>query len=118
MLSFSGSLKVFLCLEPCDMRKGFEGLTALVAEHLKEDLRSGALFVFSNKTHTRIKVLCWDGTGLWLLCKRLEKGRFSWPNSVLEGSPRKLKLTPEAFAMLTDGIELRGARMLPWFERE
>ena len=79
MLSFAGSLKVFLCLEPCDMRKGFEGLTALVAGRLKEDLRSGALFVFSNKTHTRLKVLCWDGTGLWLLCKRLEKGRFSWP---------------------------------------
>ncbi len=117
MLSFTGSLKVFLALEPCDMRKGFEGLTALVAERLKEELRSGALFVFTNRTHTRLKVLYWDGNGLWLLAKRLEKGRFSWPREVEAGTV-KLKLRPEAFTMLTDGIELRGAKMLPWFERE
>jgi transposase len=52
MLSFTGSLRVFLRLEPCDMRKGFEGLNALVSEQLKEDVRSGALFVFTNKRHT------------------------------------------------------------------
>lgn len=119
MLSFAGSLRVFLALEPCDMRKGFEGLTALVSEQLKEDLRSGALFVFTNKCRTRLKVLCWDGTGLWLCAKRLEKGRFSWPKgSALEGNTTKLKLAPEALAMLTDGIELSGAKMLPWFERQ
>jgi transposase len=67
MLSFAGSLKVFLALEPCDLRKGFEGLQALVNEVLKEDLRSGALFVFCNRRRTRLKVLYWDGTGLWLL---------------------------------------------------
>lgn len=100
------------------MRKGFEGLTALVAERLKEELRSGALFVFCNRTHTRLKVLYWDGSGLWLLSKRLEKGRFSWPKSGQDANPAKLKLTAEAFAMLTDGIELRGAKMLPWYERE
>jgi transposase len=54
MLSFPGNLKVFLALEPCDMRKGFEGLTALVAERLKEELRSGALFVFTNRTQNRV----------------------------------------------------------------
>jgi transposase len=118
MLSFPGSLKVFLAVEPCDMRKGFEGLTALVAAPLKENLRGGGtLFVFTNRSRTRLKVLYWDGSGLWLLCKRLEKGRFSWPQSVEPGTV-KLKLTPEAFGMLTDGIELRGARMLPWYERE
>jgi transposase len=104
-------------VEPCDMRKGFEGLTALVAGRLKEELRSGALFVFGNRTHTRLKVLYWDGTGLWLLSKRLEKGRFSWPKGLEDGAV-KLKLRPEAFAMLTDGIDLRGAKMLPWYERE
>jgi hypothetical protein len=69
VLSFSGSLRVFLAVAPCDMRKGFEGLTALVATQLKEELRSGALFVFTNRTHTRLKVLYWDGSGLWLLSK-------------------------------------------------
>ena len=76
MLSFAGSLKVFVALEPCDLRKGFEGLTALVAERLQEELRSGALFVFSNRRHTRLKVLYWDGSGLWLLAfgARLPRG--------------------------------------------
>ena len=74
MLSFSGSLKVFVAIEPCDMRKGFNGLSALVTERLGEDPRAGALFVFSNRRHTRLKILCWDGTGLWVLTKRLEAG--------------------------------------------
>jgi transposase len=70
MLSFSGSLKVFVAVEPCDMRKGFNGLHGLVTEKLGEDPRQGALFVFSNRRHTRLKILCWDGTGLWVLSKR------------------------------------------------
>jgi transposase len=117
MLSFSGSLKVFVALEPCDMRKGFNGLQALVSQALAEDFRSGALFVFSNKHHTRLKILYWDGTGLWLMTKRLEKGTFSWPKSQ-DGQGRKLRLAPEAFAMLTDGIDLRGAQMRPWYQRD
>lgn len=67
MLSFTGSLKVFVALEPVDMRKGFEGLTGLVGERLKEEVKSGALFVFGNKRHTRLKVLYFDGSGLWLM---------------------------------------------------
>jgi transposase len=116
VLSFTGSLRVFLAVEPCDMRKGFEGLHALVSEQLQEDIRSGALFVFTNKRHTRLKVLYFDGTGLWLMTKRLEDGTFAWPKAEEIGSG-KLPLRPEAFAMLTDGIDLRGAKMRPWFER-
>jgi transposase len=117
MLSFTGGLKVFVALEACDMRKGFNGLHALITERLGEDPRSGALFVFSNQRRTRLKVLYWDGTGLWIMTKRLEEGTFSWPKS-REAGAAKLKLTPEAFAMLTDGIDLRGARLRPWYERE
>jgi len=117
MLSFSGSLKVFVAVEPCDMRKGFNGLHGLVTEKLKEDPRQGSLFVFSNRRHTRIKILCWDGTGLWVLTKRLEKGTFSWPKN-LDAGVTKLKLTPQALAMLTDGVDLRGGKLRPWYERE
>ncbi len=117
MISFSGSLKVFLAVEPVDMRSGFERLSHLVGEVLKEDLRKGALFVFTNRRHTRLKVLFFDGTGLWLLCKRLEKGTFAWPKPAHTGAG-KLHLAPEAFAMLTDGIDLRGATMRPWYQRE
>jgi len=116
MLSFSGSLRVFLAVEPADMRKGFEGLHALVSERLREDVRSGALFVFTNKRRSRLKVLYFDGTGLWLATKRLEEGTFAWPK-LAEIGAGKLALRPEAFAMLTDGIDLRGAKMRPWFER-
>jgi len=116
MLSFSGSLKVFVALEACDMRKGFNGLHALVTERLGEDPRLGALFVFSNRRHTRIKILFWDGTGLWVLTKRLEQGTFSWPKH-LDPQTTKLKLTPQALALLTDGVDLRGAKLRPWYER-
>ena len=117
MLSFGGSLKVFVALEPCDLRKSFNGLQGLVSERLGEDPRQGGIFVFTNRRHTRLKILYWDGSGLWVLIKRLEKGTFSWPKSgAVEGV--KMKLTPEALGMLTDGIDLRGARMRPWYERE
>jgi transposase len=117
MLSFSGSLKVFVAVEACDMRKGFNGLHALVSERLGEDLKQGALFVFSNRRHTRIKIICFDGTGIWVLTKRLEQGTFAWPKN-LAPEATKLKLTPQALAMLTDGVDLRGAKMRPWYERE
>ena len=95
----------------------FNGLHGLVTEKLKEDPRQGSLFVFSNRRHTRIKILCWDGTGLWILTKRLERGTFSWPRS-LEPGVSKLSLTPQALAMLTDGVDLRGGKLRPWYERE
>ena len=117
MLSFTGGLKVFVALEPVDLRKGFSGLEALVSGRLGEDLRAGALFVFTNRGKSRLKILYFDGTGLWLLTKRLEQGTFSWPRVVDPGTV-KLRLAPEALAMLTDGIELRGARMRPWYERQ
>jgi transposase len=117
MLSFTGGLKVFVALEPCDLRKSFNGLYALVSERLGEDPRQGALFVFSNRRHTRLKILYWDGTGLWVLVKRLEQGTFAWPKSS-QAAGAKLKLAPEALVMLTDGIDLRGARLRPWYERE
>jgi len=117
MLSFAGSLKVFVALEPCDMRKGFNGLHALAAERLGEDPRQGAVFVFSNRRRTRLKLLYFDGTGLWVMTKRLEQGTFSWPRSA-QPQATKLKLTAEALAMLTDGVDLRGARLRPWYERE
>lgn len=117
MLSFSGSLKVFVALEACDMRKGFNGLHGLITEKLREDPRSGALFVFTNRRRSRLKILCWDGTGLWILTKRLEEGTFSWPRDVAP-EQTKLLLSPQALALLTDGVDLRGAKLRPWYERQ
>src|SRR5215469_1900804 len=112
MISFSGSLRIFLLVEGCDMRKGYNGLWGLVSNGFGEDPRSGALYVFCNRRHTLIKVLYFDGTGLRVLTKRLEKGTFNWPKPGQADSP-KLKLTPEAFAMLTDRVDLRGHKCAP-----
>lgn len=108
---------MYVALEPCDMRKGFEGLSALAEQKLGGQVQSGALFVFGNRRRTRLKILYWDGSGLWVACKRLEQGRFAWPKAGEAGQGR-LVLRPEALTLLTGGIELKGARLLPWYGRE
>lgn len=69
MLAFPSSWRVFLAVEPVDMRKHFDGLWAQAEQHLGEDPRSGALFVFTNKDRNRIKILYFDGTGVWIFAK-------------------------------------------------
>jgi transposase len=111
----NAALKIFVALEPCDMRKGFNGLYAAASQHLREGrLGTDLLFVFANKRRDRIKLLYFDGTGLWVAAKRLEKGTFSWPTA--EQGQTKLRLRPEALQMLLDGVDLRGATLRPWYE--
>jgi transposase len=117
MLSFTGAIKVFVALDPQDMCKSFNGLSVVVSEHLQCDLYQGALYLFINRRHDRLKIFLWDGTGLWVASKRLEQGTFSWPKPSQKGQKR-LSLTPEALSLLTDGVDLKGARMRPWYERE
>ena len=117
MLRFTGSLKVFVALEPCDLRMSFNGLHALVRERLREDPLQGALFVFSNRSNARLKMMYWDGAGMWVLIERLERGTFSWPKPSESGAV-KLRLAPEALALLTDGVNLRGGRLRAWYERD
>ena len=115
MLAFPHSVRIFVAVEPVDMRKQFNGLWAAVQEQLQEDPKSGAVFCFINKDRTRSKLLYWDGTGVWVLAKRLEEGRFSWP---APGEKKtKLALAPEAFALLIGGVELKNASLKPWYER-
>ncbi|MDA7644664.1 IS66 family insertion sequence element accessory protein TnpB [Verrucomicrobiales bacterium] len=87
MLSFTGSLKIYLAIEPSDMRKSFNGLQSVVSEHLKADPLNGALYVFTNKRRNRLKILYFDKTGLWVLAKRLEIGTFSCPNQSTAAPP-------------------------------
>ena len=111
---FTRGMRVCLAVAPVDLRRSFEGLAVLVKEVLHEDERSSQIFVFSNQRHNRIRLLYWDGTGLWLLTKRLEAGSFAWPQ-VPDGAA-KIKLRAEALEMLLSGIDLKGARMRPWYE--
>ena len=114
MFHMNQNLKVVLATEPVDLRKSFNGLYVIARNELGEVPENGALFIFSNRTRTRIKVLCFDGTGCWVSVKRLEQGTFSWPKGLGEA---KMALKPEALALLIDGVDLRGAQMRPWYQR-
>lgn len=115
MFGVNNSLRVFLATRPVDLRQGFNGLYAIVQDRLKKDPCSGALFVFTNGRRTRIKVLYWDGTGMWVAIKRLEKGCFSWPKGADENE--KLELAPEALQLLLDGVDLKSGSLKPWYQR-
>src|SRR6266566_1704063 len=71
MFGLGLATKIYIAVEAIDMRKGFEGLHGLVRDHLGQDPLSGHLFLFTNKTKTRLKALVWDGSGLWVCAKRL-----------------------------------------------
>ncbi len=116
MLSFANGLKIFLLAEKVDLRKSFDGLHALVLNQLKEDPLSGAIFLFTNKRKNRIKILYFDGTGLWVMAKRLEQGTFYWPKQT-NTNTGKVKLTPEAMTLLLDGVDLKSGTLRPWYER-
>ena len=117
MLNINGGMKIFLAVEPADMRKSFNGLYAIAVETLGENPHQGALFVFTNKRRNRIKLLHFDGTGLWVGIKKLEEGTFSWPKGV-DVENGKLKLSNEALVLLLDGVDLRGSKLRPWYQRD
>lgn len=78
VLSIPGNIRLFLCQHPVNMRKSFEGLSALIEELFPNELLTGALFIFLNRRKDHMKVLFWDNDGLVIWFKRLEKGTFAW----------------------------------------
>jgi len=111
MFSVTSATRVLVATTPVDLRGSFNRLYSLVVEQLKGDPLSGHLFVFTNGRRNRIKVLYWDGSGLWVCAKRLEKGRFTWPVSE-EG---QVDLRSEQFSALIHGLEVRSKKN--WYRR-
>ncbi len=107
--------KIYVAVEAVDMRKGFDGLYGLVRDQLGQDPLSGHLFLFSNRTRTRLKALVWDGSGLWVCAKRLEKGRFRWPAA--SEQQRSVTMRAEEWAMLVNGLDLKQTQQRPWYRR-
>ena len=116
MFGLSLATRIYLGVEAVDMRKGFNGLFGLVRDHLGQDPLSGHLFLFTNRTRTRLKALLWDGSGLWICAKRLERGRFHWPAPTAQ--QRSVVMRPEELAMLLNGLDLAQAQARRnWFRR-
>jgi transposase len=95
--------RVYLACGPTDMRKSIDGLSALVQESFKLDPYDGAMFVFCNRKRDRIKILEWDGDGFWLHLKRIEKGRFTWPDN---HGAETMDLTYKELEILIGGTRL------------
>jgi transposase len=111
MLSWSSGTRVFVATAPVDLRASFNRLFTLTQSVLQQDPLCGHWFVFTNRARNRVKVLFWDGSGLWVCAKRLEKGRFSWPKAE-EPSAR---LRSEEFLALVAGLEVKEKR--GWYRR-
>ena len=115
MFGLTTATRVFVAAGATDMRIGFAGLFGLVRDRLGEDPLSGHLFVFANRDRTRIKILVWDGSGLWVCAKRLEKGRFARPQAGEER--QRIPMRGEELTMLLSGIDLRQTKRRQWFRR-
>ncbi|MBS0614377.1 MAG: IS66 family insertion sequence element accessory protein TnpB [Proteobacteria bacterium] len=103
MITPPAGIHIWLVAGATDMRRGFDGLAAVVAQQLNHDPFSGQVFVFRGRRGHLIKLLFWDGQGLVLYAKRLDRGHFVWP-ATAEGA---VSLTPAQLSMLTEGIDWR-----------
>jgi transposase len=112
MLSFPGSIRLFLSRTPVDFRKAHDGLCAVVREEFAEDPFTGDVFVFFNKARDRIKLLFWDRNGFWLLYKRLERGTFPFD---VRGDGARLEITRAQLSMILEGIDGKSVRMSSHF---
>ena len=111
MLNVSGTTRVLVATTAVDLRGSFNRLYSLVVEQLQDDPLTGHLFVFTNRRRNRLKVLYWDGSGLWVCAKRLEQGRFTWPTS----EQGRVTLRGEEFSALVHGLEVRVKK--DWYRR-
>lgn len=103
MLIETASLRVFVAVEAVDFRRGFDGLASHVREVLQREVLEGGLFVFTNRRRNRLRLLWWDGSGLWVATKRLERNTFDWPR----GEGAAVSLRSEQLTALIAGLQVR-----------
>ncbi len=104
--------QVWLAVEPVDMRLGIDGLSLKIQQALGRSPCAGTAYAFRNRCGTRIKLLVWDGTGVWLCVRRLHQGRFTWAQS----DAVTCTLSPEEWRWLTSGIDWRRLQAKPLAE--
>ena len=118
MLSWPPTVRIFLCSEPTDMRKGFDSLAHVVEASLTLDPLSGHLFVFRSRRGDRVKVLYWDKDGYALWYKRLEKGTFRFPATAMGDGVRGVEVKAADLMMILDGVDLGSVRRQQRYSRE
>ena len=106
------ALRIYLAIEPVDMRLGIDGLSRLVQDHLKQNIGNGFCYVFSNRSRSRLKALLWDGTGVWLCQRRSHHGRFTWPDQ----TSALFELSTEQWEWLTKGVDWQRLDAKPAYE--
>lgn len=117
MMHLPASVRVYLCLTACDMRKSFDSLQALVRDYLELDVYAGHLFVFASRRRDRVKILYWDRDGFALWSKRLEAGTYAIPAA--EGpQERRREITTQELGALLSGIDLSQARRRKRYARK
>jgi transposase len=130
MLGLSAAVRIFVCTQPADMRRSFDGLASMASELVGEDPLSGHLFLFRNRRRDRIKILYWDTDGLCIWYKRLEEGHFALPSDRAEGTrvsrssaereakgSARWEIRADELAMLLGGIDLRSVRRQKRYRR-
>ena len=115
MFGFGPATRIYVAAGATDMRKNFNGLYGLVRDHLGCDPESGHVFVFTNARRNRLKLLVYDGSGLWVCAKKLDGGRFRWPDA--DSTVKKLVLSSEELALLLGGIDLTQTRPRKWYRK-
>ena len=116
MMHLPASVRVYLCTAPCDMRRSFDGLHALVTNAMQLDALGGHLFVFSNLRRDRVKILYWDRDGFAVWAKRLEEGTYAMPFGDEQG-PRR-EITAQELGALLSGIDLSSAQRRKRYQRK
>jgi transposase len=116
MIHLPASVRVYLCLTPCDMRKSFDALAALVRDYLELDAFAGHLFVFTSRRRDRVRILYWDRDGFAIWSKRLEEGTYAAPLGA-DADDRRLEITAQELGALLSGIDLRQATRRKRYQR-
>ena len=116
MIHLPASVRVYQCLAPTDMRRSFDGLHALVRDHLQLDAFAGHLYIFSNRRRDRVKILYWDRDGLAVWSKRLEEGTYAVPFGDGAGE-RQREITAQELGALLSGIDLSTAKRRKRYRR-
>ncbi|MGB9204074.1 MAG: IS66 family insertion sequence element accessory protein TnpB [Terriglobales bacterium] len=115
MFGFGPATRIYVAAGATDMRKHFDGLYGLVRDHLGCTPESGHVFLFTNARRNRLKLVVYDGSGLWVCSKRLDKGCFRWPDA--DSTVKKILLTHEELALLLGGIDLKQTSRRAWHRK-